>query len=772
MDREEKERGLEEAGNSGNMAIIGMSGRFPGADTLHDYWWNLQHGIESISFFSKQEVEREGIHPDLVTKSEYVKAGGILKGIEWFASAFFNIQPEEADLLDPQQRVLLECAWEALENAGYNNEKYRDSVGIYAGMSSSTYFLHNLYANPEVRRTVSELRLHHCNDKDYLATRIAYKLNLQGPSVNINTACSTSLVAVHLACQSLLHYECDIALVGGVSIAVPQKSGYLYTAEANFSSDGHCRAFDAAAEGTVPGNGAGIVVLKRLEEALEDNDYIHAIIKGSAINNDGAAKIGFTTPGVRGQAEAITEALDVAGVDPETISYIEAHGTGTPVGDAIEFTALCHAFSNKAKKTHYCAIGSVKTNIGHLDAAGGIAALIKVVLALKHGKLPPTLHFTQPNPRIDFTTSPFYINTELSEWRNERLPRRAGVNSYGIGGVNAHVILEEAPLQEASGPSRPWQLLLFSAKTPSALDAITQNFLAYFKEHPEVKLADAAYTYQVGFKLFDHRRMLLLQNNNDSISMPEETDSLHVSTIYRETQNLSVAFLFPGDGYPWISTGYELYQQEAVFREQIDQCLLLLRQLSDRDMFQQLYPIREQPTLSQGSSHKRFLELFITEYSLANLWMTWGVHPQTMIGDGMGEYTAACLAGVFSLQDALKISIFIEDLLEQLPEHATLHSTSVQPLLEKFHIFLRRHISFHAPTIPYISTVSGTWITPEDAIDPDYWTRHLTQEARFSDGIQALLQQDPGRILLEIGPGKALCPLVRQYAKEASCLPM
>ncbi|MCC3433252.1 MAG: polyketide synthase, partial [Microcoleus sp. PH2017_04_SCI_O_A] len=443
------------------IAIVGMAGRFPGAKNVDEFWQNLRDGVESISFFSEQELESFGIDESVVRDPRYVKARAVLADIELFDASFFGLNPREAEITDPQHRFFLESAWQALENAGYNSETYEGAIGVYAGAGSfNTYFLNNLYPNRQLRESVGDFQLTIANEKDFLSTRVSYKLNLKGPSVTVQTACSTSLVAIGMACQSLLNYQCDMALAGGVSIGVNQKTGYFYKEGMILSPDGHCRAFDANAQGTVSGSGVGIVVLKRLEEAIADGDYIHAVIKGCAINNDGALKVGYTAPSIDGQAQAIADALAIAEIPPETVSYIEAHGTGTPLGDPIEIAALTQAFSVDTKKKGFCAIGSAKTNIGHLDTAAGVAGLIKTVQALKHQLIPPSLHFEQPNPQIDFANSPFYVNTQLSEWKAGKSPRRAGVSSFGIGGTNAHVVLEEAPIAEASGESRPSQLLV------------------------------------------------------------------------------------------------------------------------------------------------------------------------------------------------------------------------------------------------------------------------------------------------------------------------
>ncbi|MEH2264828.1 MAG: type I polyketide synthase [Nostoc sp.] len=550
------------------IAIIGMSGRFPGANNIEDFWENLCSGVESISTFTDEELIASGIDPELLSNSNYVKNLAILENIDLFDASFFGLNPKEAEITDPQHRLFLENAWEALENAGYDSQRCESRIGVYGGSSSNNYL--SLDLNSERTGLGSIFQEGIGNEKDFLATRVSYKLNLTGPSLTVQTACSTSLVAISLACQSLLNYQSDIALAGGVSIHIPQKTGYLYEEGGILSPDGHCRAFDAKARGTIIGNGVGIVVLKRLAEAIADGDNIYAVIKGSAINNDGSGKVGYTAPSVNGQADAIAEALALAGLEPEAISYVEAHGTGTILGDPIEISALTKVFRESTNRKGFCAIGSVKTNIGHLDAAAGIAGLIKTVLALKHQQIPPSLNFEQPNPQIDFANSPFFVNTTLTEWKTGLTPRRAGVSSLGIGGTNAHVILEEAPALPASSSSRPWQLLVLSAKTDSALETTTENLVQYLKQHPDITLADVAHTLQVGRREFNHRRVLVCKNIEDATSALQQPDPQRVFTHLLESGDRSITFMFPGQGAQYVDMGKELYQTEPIFQEQVD----------------------------------------------------------------------------------------------------------------------------------------------------------------------------------------------------------
>jgi non-ribosomal peptide synthase protein (TIGR01720 family) len=805
------------------IAIIGMAGRFPGAQDIEAFWQNLRNGAESIAFFTDQEMEAAGASADILKNPNYVKAQPMFEGIEYFDADFFGFSPRQAETTDPQHRLFLECGWEALENAGYDAERYRGLIGVYAGVGANTYLTNNILPGAD-SQWLDDYQLFIGNDKDFLPTRVSYKLNLRGPSVNVQTACSTALVALHLACRSLLGGECDMALVGGVTVM--GHKGYLYQEGGLQSPDGHCRAFDAKAQGTIFGSGVGAVVLKRLVDALNDGDYVHAVVKGSAINNDGALKIGYTAPSVEGQSQVIRMAHMISGVDAETISYVETHGTGTILGDPIEIKALTRAFRASTEKRGFCAIGSVKTNVGHLDTAAGAAGLIKTVMALKHKEIPPSLHFEEPNPQIDFENSPFYVNTALAEWKTNRVSRRAGVSSFGIGGTNAHVILEESPEVEPSGPSRPWQLLMLSAKTDTALEAHTLNLAKHLREHPDLNLADVAYTLQVGRKTFDHCRVAVCDGWDGAVTALETKESERVLT-YTEPREVSarpVAFMFTGQGAQYVNMAAGLYQHEAVFREQVDRSLKLLRPHMELDLGEVLYPeegevdrktqILQQTEVTQSA-------LFVIEYALARLWMSWGIEPQAMIGHSIGEYVAACLAGVFTEEEALALVVARGRLMQQLPAGAMLavllpeedvlprlgeavslaavngpalctvsgpieaveemaqrlageeiefrrlrtshafHSEMMEPILEPFVREVEK-VNLRPPEIPYISNVSGTWITAAETTAPDYWARHLRRAVRFADGIGELLRERE-RVLLEVGPGKTLVNMARQH---------
>lgn len=587
--------------NGAEIAIIGMAGRFPGANNIDEFWQNLKNGVESVSFFSDDELLAVGIEPALLNDPNYVKARSVLNDVELFDANFFGFNPKEAEITDPQHRLFLESAWQALENAGYDSETYQGSIGVYAGASLGSYLL-NVYSNQDILNSVDYHQIAIANDKDYLSTRVSYKLNLTGPSYTVQTACSTSLVAVHLACQSLLSGECDMALAGGASVSPSRKSGYMYKQGGIGSPDGHCRAFDAKAQGTVSGEGVGIVVLKRLEDALADGDTIHALIKGSAINNDGSRKVSYTAPRIDGQAQVIRTAQVVAEVEPETITYIETHGTGTSLGDPIEIAALTQAFRASTDKKEFCAIASVKTNIGHLDAAAGVTGLIKTVLALKHKQIPGNLHLEQPLPQID--GSPFYVNASLSEWKVNGIPRRAGVSSFGIGGTNAHMILEEAPLTEAANPSRPWQLIILSAKSNTALETASTNLAAYLEQNPNLNIADVAYTLQVGRRNFEYRRMCVCQNLEDAITLLKNPQHQRNLTKYIESHR-SVVFMFSPQGAQYSEMGRELYQNEPVFREQVDSCCKILSDYLNIDLRDILYSNTATQELSQTASTLR-----------------------------------------------------------------------------------------------------------------------------------------------------------------------
>lgn len=826
------------------LALIGMSGRFPGANTVAQLWENVTGGIRSIHFFTDEELLEAGESPDILSNPIYVKAGSMLEGVDLFDAAFFGFTPREMELMDPQQRLFLECSWEALETTGYLTGNYSGLVGVFGGSALSSYLFNSIFNTPDSATRISPFLASLGNDKDSLASRVSYKLNLKGPSVTVQTYCSTSLVAVHLACQSLVNYECDIALAGGVYINIPQERGYVYEEGSILSPDGYCRTFDANAKGSVLCNGVGVVALKRFREALEDGDTIYAVIRGSATNNDGSQRVSYTAPGLDGQSGVMVEAMANAGVEPESISYVEAHGTATELGDAVEVAAMIKAFRTGTQKKGFCALGSIKPNIGHLDRASGVTGLIKTALSLQNRLLPPSLNFEEPNPDLDLENSPFFVNTVLTPWPDTVLPRRACVNSFGVGGSNAQVILEEAPQREPGSPSRPWQLLLLSTKTDTALPQATSNLGTHLREQSEEALADIAYTLQTGRMVFNHRRAIICQDHASALEAIEDPASTRTITLHDARRDREVAFLFPGVGEQYKGMAHELYVHEPRFRETVDYCCHFLQSELGLDLRDLLTAERDAPALSSGSIDLRAMlrqgsqpsseetdqlrqtaiaqpAVFIIEYALAQVLIEWGIHPQAMLGYSVGEYVAACLAGVLSLDDALRVVTRRAQLIAEQPmgvmlivaqpeetvrayltgqiclaivngPNACVLAGPVEAIkalelqLEEQEIACRRVETTHAfhstmldqvrepltalmhtiklqkPHTPYISNVTGTWITDQQATDPEYWAKHMCQTVYFAQGIETLLQK-PERAFVEVGLGQSLSSFVKQH---------
>jgi natural product biosynthesis luciferase-like monooxygenase protein/amino acid adenylation domain-containing protein len=808
----------------GDIAIIGMAGRFPGARDIHAFWENLRQGVESISRFTPEELEPSPLLSDsLRDHPDFVPAAGVLEGAEGFDAGFFEVSPREAQWMDPQQRLFLQCAWNALEDAGYDPERFRGLIALYVGAGSSEGHVLSLLGQTR-RDPASLFEALGTTKGENAATKAAFKLKLAGESLNVSTACSTGLVAVHLACRSLRAGESDLALAGAVKVSLPQRTGYLFQEGMILSPDGHCRAFDARARGTVPGSGLGVVVLKRLSEALRDGDRVYAVIKGSALNNDADAKVSYTAPSVQGQREVIARALASAGVDASSIGYVEAHGTGTPLGDPIEIAALTRAYRTHTDRTGYCAIGSVKTNIGHLDTAAGIAGLIKTALALHHGELPPSLHFERPNPEIDFEKSPFFVNTALRPWERGEGPRRAGVSSFGIGGTNAHVVLEEAPPQaRGQGRRRGRQLVTLSARTASALEAMSRELADHVEAHPEVDLADVAFTRAVGRKAFEFRRTVVA---GDTATLVRELRKPGTASEVRELEaarSTRVAFLFPGQGAQSVRMAQGLYESEPLFQHELDVCLSLLPGAGlAEDLHALLFP--EQGLEAQAEAklaEPRFAlpALLAVEYALARLWMGFGFEPSALLGHSFGEYTAACLSGVLSLEDALRLAVVRGELMSRLPPGGMLmvglspeelrpqlpgelelaafngpfrcvvsgpleplaslerslggrgvgvmrlaaahafHSRAVEPLMPELERAVAG-LTLNAPGIPYVSSLTGTWIRPEEATSPRYWARQMREPVRFTAGLDALVEWGCGWFI-EVGPDQGLTALAR-----------
>ena len=810
------------------IAVIGMAGRFPGARNLGEFWQNLRNGVEAVTFFTDEELLASGVAPETIRHPNYVPAGSLLDDVELFDASFFGYNAREAEILDPQQRLFLETTWHALEDAGYDPHRYEGLIGVYGGAAWNTYLLSNLTTHLELFDGGGAFQVFIASDKDFMPTRVAYKFNLKGPGLIIQTSCSTSLVAVHLACLSLLNYECDIALAGGVTVKVPQKAGYFYQEGGLASPDGHCRAFDAKAAGTIFGSGVGVVALKLLSEALKDGDHIHAVVKASAINNDGSAKVSYTAPSVEGQSQVIAAAQAMAGFEPETIRYIETHGTGTSLGDPIEVTALTKVFRKSTDRKSFCALGSLKSNIGHLDAAAGIGGFIKTVLALENRELPPSINFAAPNPAIDFAETPFYVNSKLTPWETPGLPRRAAVSSFGVGGTNAHVILEEAPKGSSSSASRPWQLLPLSARTATALETSTQNLLTWLREYEEANLPDASYTLSVGRTVFRHRRILVCSDRDDAVQALEAPERVRLLTAVdtEEPRDRPVVFLFPGQGSQYLRQAQGLYENEPVFQKHFDDCARALKPHLGVELAEVLYPATTDDAEAAARIEQTALAqpiLFVTEYALAKLWMHWGVKPAAMLGHSLGEYVAACLAGVFSVADALRLIAVRGRLMQQQPAGSMIavalpeaelaqllpadislaavndpnstvvsgsfeamteftnelthrdigfrhlhtshafHSKMMEPVLEAFARELRQ-VRLQAAEIPFISSLTGTWITAEQATDVNYWTRQLREPVRFSRGLRELLQETE-RVVVEVGPGRTLTTLGTRHVE-------
>ena len=811
---------LDETFDDAAIAIVGMACHLPGALNISEYWSNLKNGVESVQFYTDKELLEAGESAVNLANPNYVRAQPYLKNYNRFDAGFWGFNPQDAAVTDPAHRLFLEVAYQALEHAGHTGYDNEGRVAVFASSGENLYRLKNLQSNSQLMDDMGEFLVRHTgNCMNFLATRLSYELDLRGPSINVQTACSSTLVGVHMAVQSLLGGECDTAIVGGSTVVTPQQRGYIYREGEILSPDGHCRPFDAHSQGTVFGSGAGAIVLKRYEDAVADGDTVYGVVCGTAINNDGAQKIGYLAPGVDGQAAAVAEALSISGVDASDITYIEAHGTGTPVGDPIEFEALNQVYREATDKRDYCHVGSVKSNIGHLGEAAGIASIIKVALALQHKKIPPTLNYQSPNSDIDLDNSPFLINNQLVDWPSTQL-RKAGITALGAGGTNAHVIVSEPPALATSLPSsHTQQLLVLSAKTPTALNAASHN-LAKALQQDNLNLADVAFTLQRGRRAYPYRRAIAVEHRDDAIALLEGQDAKRVVDSHAENRSPSLVFMFPGGGAQYAGMGAGLYHSEAVYHQAFDSCLDCLdgaraSQIRDlvfasSDNLDNASKLLERPSSALPA-------LFATEYALAKQLIAWGAKPQAFIGHSMGEYTAACLAGVLQLNDAMRLVALRGELFEQvalggmlsvaLAEadvrkhlsdeldiaavnaddlcvvsgpikaierlHSDLdkqeidctririnvaaHSSMLDSILEPFRTFCQS-ITFSKPTIPFTSNVSGGWISDTQAMDPNYWVDHLRSTVRFSKNIATVLADDT-RVLVEVGPGRTLTTL-------------
>ncbi|MDC0711872.1 beta-ketoacyl synthase N-terminal-like domain-containing protein [Stigmatella sp. ncwal1] len=713
------------------IAIIGMAGRFPGARDVDAFWRNLREGVESIARLTDAQLQAAGVSESQRRNPRYVAARGLLEGVDLFDAGFFQYSPREAELIDPQQRLFLECAWEALENAGYEAGRFPGPIGLFAGAGGAGYLLHHVAPQSDTSELLESLGSVLGNDKDHLTTRVAYKLNFRGPVITVQTACSTSLVTVQLACQALLDFQCDMALAGGVSIAFPLGTGYLPQEGHILSPDGHCRSFDARAQGTVPADGVGLVVLKRLEDALADGDTIRAVILGAAVNNDGSSKVGYTAPSIDGQAEVIQMAQALAGVEPGSISYIEAHGTGTALGDAIEIAALKQAFRRAPRGKGFCAIGSVKSNFGHLNTAAGVASLIKTTLALENRILPPSLHFQGNDPKTGLEDSPFTVNSTATEWRAGASRRRAGVSAFAMGGTNAHAVLEEAPLRTPGSPAKPCQLLVLSARTDAALDAMKQRLHAHLNAHPEAELADVAYTLQVGRRAFPHRFAVACRDAGAALQALQA--SLGTTTQAVPETERSVAFLFPDEGLEHLGEAEALYRTEAVFREEVDRCTRLLQSqhgLRLPGLFSGDVKTWE-PVLAQAA-------LFTVGHALARWWMALGVRPAALLGQGPGEAVAACLAEVFTLEEALALVVARGRWMQGVPE-----GSRDEALAQNV-----RRLHPKPPRLPLLSPRTGARVTEAQATQPEHWSSPPRPPVSLTEGLATLERE--GHLLLRL----------------------
>ncbi|MBS1974499.1 MAG: acyltransferase domain-containing protein, partial [Bacteroidetes bacterium] len=805
-------------------AVIGMAGRFPGANTIDELWQLLKDGKETISFFTKEELSPY-IPIEIRNDSDYVAARGIIDDVEYFDAGFFKISPKIAKVMDPQHRIFLQLAWEAFENAGYIPESYDGTIGVFAGSGNNTYFFNNLQGHHDLITTIGLFNVQVLNEKDYIATRTAYELNLKGPAVSVHSACSTSLLAIAEAVESIRNCQCDVALAGGAAITSPVKSGHIYQPGAMLSRDGHCRSFDAGADGTVFSDGAGVVLLKRKEDAERDGDFIYAVIKGVGINNDGGGKGSFTAPSSEGQAGAISMALEDARILPSSISYVEAHGTATPLGDPIEIEGLNIAFGKQDKK-QYCAIGSVKSNMGHLTAAAGVVGFIKTVLSVYYRQIPPSINYKKPNPNIDFANSPFFVNTELRDWEIKG-KRRAGISSFGVGGTNVHVIVEEFEGKETeTSSSRPVQFINWSAKTTTSREAYAKKLANSIQPEPNINLADLAYTLQTSRQNFNCRRFLIASDKKELIEKlnvpfisPNESNQLK--------ENLDeVVFSFPGQGSQYVNMGIDLYQHEPVFKNAVDECAEILKTFLNEDIRNIIYPSVANTGAEEKINNTYYTQpaVFVIEYALAKLWISWGVRPSSFIGHSIGEYVAAHLAGVFSLEDGLKMIAIRGKMMSEMPRGSMLavrsefekiesflsgdlslavvnspgscvvagpinsieilskklaakgisnkvlatshafHSIMMDPIVAPFEEIVRT-VKLSLPRIPIVSTVTGNWMPDADATNPSYWAGHLRSTVRFADAVATLLKEE-GRVILETGPKNVTSSLIRQQGKK------
>lgn len=817
------------------VAIIGMAGRFPGAPDVATFWENLKAGRESVTFFEDHELEAPPPAGERAEGARFIRARGLLDGIDQFDPKFWGYTPKEAALIDPQQRFFLECAADALEDGGVDPDRSPYAIGVYAGCYMPSYLLSTVLASPGALEEyvsaiqVGSLQTELGNDKDYIATRAAYKLNLKGPAINVQTACSTSLVAIAMAWQSIMSYQCDLALAGGVTITVPQKRGYFYTEGGMLSADGHCRTFDANAAGTIFSNACAVVLLKRLSAAIADGDPIHAVIRGAALNNDGAGKLSFTAPSVHGQAQVIAMAQALADVDARTIGYIEAHGTATPLGDPIEVAGLTEAFRQTTEDRQFCALGSLKANIGHLDCASGAVGVIKTALMLRDGLLVPSINYSAPNPNIDFAATPFYVNTELKPWPEAQWPRRAGVSSFGVGGTNAHVVMEAPPARTGlPADDKPMHVFPLSAKSKESLVSAVHALATHLRspagraQLDEYGLGAVANTLQQGRRVWNHRAAVAAATPDQLLTALELWKPRRPDLMVAEAEDPPVVFLFPGQGAQYPGMARTMYDHMPVFREAFDDCARRLEASVGIDLHEVVFVNGDPDILKQTGFAQP--AIFTIEYATAQQWLALGIRPAALIGHSVGEYCAACIAGVMSLDDALRlvarrgahmqrlapgsmVSVrasrqrlerwmtgdvclaaenapelqvlagpdeAIQQVIAELDReeiaasklhtshafHSSMMEGAIAPVLADF-----TGVELKAPSIPVYSTVTGHRLTAAEATDSVYWARNLRDTVRFAPAVAAALD-DGYRVFLEAGPGRTLATLAQQCAAD------
>lgn len=805
-----------------DIAVIGMDLKVPGADNTEKFWKNICEGKEALTYFTDEELLAAGVTEEELADENYKKCAFVLDDVKSFDAPFFGFTPKEATLMDPQQRMLLESAWKVMEKSGYTADEYDGSVGVFVGTGTSKYLLKNIMTNYNLDHSKDIRQIWMGNDVNYASTIISYKLNLKGPSVNVQTACSTSLTAVVLACQSLLNYQCDMAIAGGCSIALPQRVGYLYQNGEVLSKDGHCRPFDKDGTGTLSGSGAAVVMLKRLEDAIEDSDNIICVIKGSAYNNDGNAKVGFTAPSVEGERNAIKCAQVLSEVEEETITYIETHGTATPLGDPIEIQALSEAFREGTDKKNFCALGAVKANIGHLDCAAGTAGMIKTCLMLQNQKLVPLINFKEENPNLNLGNTPFYVNTKLKQWEPECKIRRAGVSSFGIGGTNVHLVLEEAVDERKTESGKKCHLLTWSARTKAAFDKIKEQLVEFLETNTEQDYRNLLYTMNVGRKKMQYRGSIVCESKEELVTKLK--DSMYFVKTEKDKES-DIVFMFPGQGSQYINMARDLYEQYPYYKQTMDECLNLLKTKHHYDLTKMLLnDTPDESALLINETEHTHVAIFVVEYCMAKLLIHYGIKPKVILGHSIGEYAGACIAGVFSLEDGLKLMVNRGKIIQALPKGRMLYVNASEEQVAEFigpqvslslintdkrvvlsgeenaikevmeqigdrykckmlhtsHAFhssmmkeaaapfrnLLASVTINQPEILFLSNVTGGFVK-EELTNADYWVHHMLDTVRFRDEVVTLGEEEYCNFI-EIGPGKTLSVFLKEnlYQKE------